>query len=265
MSKTFFIDLALCTDCNNCLMACKDEHCGNEFAGYTAEQPRHGHRWIDIMYRERGTYPRLDVAFLPKPCMNCKSPACADGDAVYTRADGIVMIDPEKAKGNKTLVEKCPYGAIYWNEEKNVPQKCTTCSHLLDDGWKQPRCSDACPTGALTWRDESEAQSGEWQVLNPEFGTGPRVYYKNLHRYERDFITGSADLGGDCLEGATAVLLDAKGEKLREQLTNAFGEFKFDNLETGKEYTVVLSMGDKKAERHLLLETTTDLDVIALD
>jgi Fe-S-cluster-containing dehydrogenase component len=66
------------------------------------------------------------------------------------RADGIVLIDPEKSVGQRSLVAACPYGAIWWNAEKNLPQKCTLCAHLLDTGWKAPRCVQACPTGALS-------------------------------------------------------------------------------------------------------------------
>lgn len=265
MSKTFYIDLAKCTDCNNCFMSCKDEHCGNEFPGYVGEQPLHGHRWIEILYRERGTFPRFDITYLPRPCMHCSSPACRTDDAVYIRSDGLVMIDPEKAKGRRDIVDLCPYHAIYWNEELAVPQKCTGCAHLLDEGWPEPRCVDDCPTLALTWRDEAEAEKEEgWQVLEPEHGTGPRVYYKNLHRYLKDFITGSADRNGDCLEGALAELFGENGEKLAETRTNMFGEFKFDSLEKGKRYRVALTLDGAKAERELLLETSTDLGVIPM-
>ena len=49
----------------------------------------------------------------------------AKDGAVYKGDDGIVIIiDPEKAKGQKEIVDTCPYRAIYWNEEKDVPQKC---------------------------------------------------------------------------------------------------------------------------------------------
>ncbi len=107
------------------------------FPGYTQAQPRHDHRWIDVKRCERGQYPLIDVAYRPTPCMH------AANGAITLRDDGIVLIDPEKAKGQKHLVQSCPYGAIYWNEEKEVPQKCTMCAHLLDDDWKQPRCAQA--------------------------------------------------------------------------------------------------------------------------
>ena len=156
----FIIDVEKCENCNNSFLACKDEHCGNDWPGCAAEQPRHGHRWMNIHARERGRFPVIDVAYLPMPCMHCADAPCiraAADRSVFRRPDGIVIIDPEKARGRKDLVKSCPYGAIWWNEEKSLPQKCTFCAHLLDDGWKSPRCVQACPTGALAavWMDEA--------------------------------------------------------------------------------------------------------------
>ena len=103
------IDVALCHDCNNCFMADKDEHVGNDWPGYTASQPRHGHRWMNILRRERGQYSRNDVAYLPMPCQHCTNAPCVTADgAVYQREDGIVMIDPVKAKGHEECTcKKC--------------------------------------------------------------------------------------------------------------------------------------------------------------
>ncbi len=69
--------------------------------------------------------------------------------AVYKRKDGLVLIDPKKAKGRKEIVDSCPYGVIYWNDQQGIPQKCTGCAHLIDDGWTETRCTQVCPTGAL--------------------------------------------------------------------------------------------------------------------
>ena len=38
------------------------------------------------------------------------------------RDDGIVIFDPEKSKGQRQLVDACPHGAVWWNEEKQIPQ-----------------------------------------------------------------------------------------------------------------------------------------------
>jgi len=237
------IDIEKCEDCNNCFLACKDEHVDNEWPGYTEAQPRHGHRWINILRKERGQFPLIDVAYRPTPCQHCDDAACIardDSQAVFKRADGVVLIDPQKAKGQKQLVKACPYGAIWWNAEKNVPQKCTLCAHLLDSGWSQPRCVQACPTGAMQMvKVEDEAMirlatTERLKVLSPELGTHSRVYYKNLHRFENCFIAGSVAIDSDgvmdCVQGAAVVL--KQEDQITDQVqTNEYGDFKFDDLE----------------------------------
>jgi len=245
------IDVEKCEDCNNCFLACKDEHMDNDWPGYTQPQPLHGHRWINIHRKERGQYPLIDVAYLPVPCMHCDNAPCvnaAKDGAVYKREDGIVMIDPQKAKGEKDILKVCPYDAIWWNEQKDVPQKCTFCTHLLDNGWKEPRCVQACPTGALRviHTEDSEmkkiVESEMLKVLSPEYNTNPHVYYKNLYRFNRCFISGSVALEKEglieCAEGANITLIGTSKKK-DEASTDNFGDFKFDNLkkQSGK-YTI---------------------------
>ena len=95
------IDVRWCHDCNNCFMSCKDEHVGNDWPGYTAAQPRHGHRWMNIERRERGRYSRNDYSYLPMPCQHCEKCPLVDAGYATRREDGIVMIDLEAAKGKK--------------------------------------------------------------------------------------------------------------------------------------------------------------------
>lgn len=249
------IDVEKCENCNNCFLSCKDEHVDNDFPGYSRSQPRHGHRWMNIMRKERGQYPLIDVAYLPIPCMHCDNAPCiakAKDGAVYKREDGIVIVDPEKARGQKGIVDACPYGVIWWNEEKNIPQKCTLCAHLLDEGWKEPRCVQACPTGAMhiVRAEDSEMQkiieSERLEALNPEYKTRPRVHYKNLYRFTRCFIAGSVavHVNGkeECAEGAKVTLVNATNEKMGEYMTDNYGDFKFDNLEeNSSRYTLQIA------------------------
>ena len=272
------IDVEKCEDCNNCFLACKDEHVDNDWPGYAISQPRHGHRWMNIMRKERGQYPMIDVAYLPMPCMHCDVAPCikaAKAGAVYKRDDGIVIIDPEKARGQEDIAKACPYDAIWWNEEKNVPQKCTFCAHLLDDGWKEPRCVQACPTGALRvvrTRDRNmqvRVASEGLQVLNPQYNTNPRVYYKNLYQFMRCFIGGSVayEKEGitDCAEGAR-VALRKGSEKISELVTDNFGDFKFDNLEENSgRYSLEISFRDyEKKSLEVDLKTSLSLETIVL-
>ncbi|MDH3314598.1 MAG: oxidoreductase [Gammaproteobacteria bacterium] len=237
------IDVAKCNNCNNCFLASKDEHVDNDFPGYAAPQPRHGHRWINILRQERGRVPMVNVAYLPTMCNHCDDAPCVrastDG-AVYQRPDGIVIIDPQKAAGRKEIVGSCPYGAIWWNEERQVAQKWIFDAHLLDHGWKEPRCAQVCPTGAIrsVKAEDSEmdeiAESEALEVLHPEFGTKPRVYYQNLYCFTKCFIGGSVAVARDgvidCLEGAN-VILARRGARLAEQRTDVYGDFKFDGLD----------------------------------
>ena len=165
----------------------------------------------------------------------CPGHACNDdapciknalNNAVYKRDDGIVVIDPVKSKGQRNLVKACPYGAIWWNAEKEIPQKCVFCAHLLDDGWQKSRCVQACPTGALRMLhvEDSEmegiVQDEKLEILHPEYQPRPRVCYKNLYRYTKCFIAGSVaqahDGIEDCVNGETVIRYQ-DGRNCRDQ------------------------------------------------
>jgi Fe-S-cluster-containing dehydrogenase component len=219
-----------------------DEYVGNEFPGYTKPMPRHGHKWINILQKERGQVPMIDIAYVPTMCNHCDDPPCMKnaGGAITKRDDGIVLIDPEKAKGRKDLVDACPYGHIWWNEELQVPQHWPFDAHLIDDGWQQTRGHQSCPTGAmraLSIEDEAMermARDQGLEVMRPDLGARPRVYYRNLWRYSKCFIGGtlSAEAGGvvDCVEGAQVRLL-RNGAVVAECTSDNYGDFKFDKLD----------------------------------
>jgi hypothetical protein len=174
-------------------------------------------------------------------CNHCDDAPCVrnGGDAVTKRTDGIVIIDPVKARGRKDLVESCPYGHIWWNEELELPQAWPFDAHLIDEGWQQTRGHQSCPTGAMRalLLDDEEmqrmARDEALEVIRPELGTRPRVYYRNLWRYTSCFIGGSvsAEKDGvvDCVEGA-AVRLTKDGALVAEAETDNYGDFKFDRL-----------------------------------
>ena len=239
------IDVAECTNCQLCALATMDEYVGNAWPGYSAPMPRHGHRWIDILTKERGQVPMIDIAFVPTMCNHCDDAPCikaAKDGAITKRADGIVLIDPVKAKGQKQLVDACPYGHIWWNEEEGVPQAWPFDAHLLDQGWQQTRGQQSCPTGAMKAvkledaEMERRARAEGLEVMRGELGTKPRVWYRNLWRYTKCFIGGtlSAQSGGrvDCVEGANLRLLK-DGKLVAETASDNYGDFKFDRLEEG--------------------------------
>ena len=253
------IDVAECTNCQLCALSAMDEYVGNAWPGVAAPMPRHGHQWIDIKQKERGQAPMIDIAYVPTMCNHCDNAPCLakGGDAVKKRADGIVIIDPDKAKGRKDLVESCPYGHIWWNEELQLPQTWPFNAHLLDQGWQQTRGQQACPTGAMraikVEDDEMArmARDESLEVMKPEAGTKPRVYYRNLWRYSKSFIGGSVAMEAngvvDCVEGATVRLIK-DGQTVARATTDNYGDFKFDKLdENSGRYTIeVMGLGRTK-------------------
>ncbi|HEY5757347.1 MAG TPA: 4Fe-4S dicluster domain-containing protein [Steroidobacter sp.] len=236
------VDVALCENCQNCALAAKDEHVGNDFPTYSAPHAALGNSVVKIDRKVRGSGSMVDAAYLPRMCNHCDDAPClkagADG-SVRKRDDGIVIIDPVKAKGRRDLVDACPYRAIVWNEEQQLPQLWIFDAHLLDQGWSAPRCVQVCPTSAIEavkTSDESMAQrvaSERLTVLRPELQTRPRLYYRNLYRYTHCFIGGAvaAVMNGqsECLEAADVSLRRA-GSIVARLSTDGFGEFRFDGL-----------------------------------
>jgi Fe-S-cluster-containing dehydrogenase component len=240
--------------------------------------PKHGHKWINILQKERGQVPMIDIAYAPTMCNHCDDAPCIEKGkgAVIKRADGIVLIDPVKAKGRKDLVDACPYGHIWWNHEHEVPQTWTFDAHLLDQGWEQTRGQQSCPTGAMRAvcvEDEEmalKAREEGLEVMRPEFNTKPRVYYRNLWRYSKCFIGGtvSSEAHGmvDCVEGASVRLL--KGNSLLVAVTTSdnYGDFKFDKLDEGSgDYTVeITGKTGRKASVRAQLGASVNLGEIRL-
>jgi Fe-S-cluster-containing dehydrogenase component len=245
MSKwNLIIDVAECHNCHNCVVAAKDEFVGNEFAGYSAPHPAQGPGVIRIERRVRGSGHHVDAAYLPRLCNHCDDAPCvkAGGGAVKKRGDGIVIFDPAACRGRRDLVDACPYGAVVWNDERQLPQTWFFDAHLLDAGWHEPRGATVCPTRALKAVKlddaamQARAEAEGLRTLQPELGTKPRVYYRHLERFDSVFVAGSvvagAGLDTECVEGAVVDLL-RDGRTVARADTDTFGDFRLDGLVPG--------------------------------
>ena len=260
------IDANKCVGCYNCFLTCRDEYAGNNYPGYSALQPKSGANWIKVKEVERGMYPHVKVDHVTTTCCHCDDAACVKLDptgAVYRRPDGIVLIDPEKAKGNKDIVNTCPYRRIEWNEELGLPQKCTMCAHLLDAGDPEPRCVESCPSGALSFGDIDDPDSavsklyatGEFVPLNTGYCMGEKVLYRGL---PKKFVAGTV-IYGDISEAAVGVkvsLIGTDGE--HAAVTNGFGDFEVDGLPENTEFAVVIKAPGYK-DAKLSAKTTRDV------
>jgi NAD-dependent dihydropyrimidine dehydrogenase PreA subunit len=177
--------------------------------------------------------------------------------AISKRPDGLVLIDPAKCNGCKSCVDACPYRNIWFNEALNIAQKCTGCAHLLDRGFpiKEPRCVDACLLSGLRFGEEADLKDliAKAEVLHPEHGTKPRVYYIGL---PKRFIAGTVydPVAKEVVVGATLTL---SGHATATAKTDGFGDFWFEGLKVGK-FSVKI---DKDGKTKTINSISTDKDV----
>jgi tetrathionate reductase subunit B len=246
--KAFVIDVSRCNGCYSCQIACKDEHCGNDWTPYAKPQPETGQFWLKMQERERGTFPKVKVAYVPTLCNHCANAPCiaaCPAKAIQARPDGLVWIDPKLCTGCRACLDAkaCPYGAIYFNTTLNIAQKCTGCAHLVDrKAVFAARCADICVTGGMTFGEEADLKDliAKAEVMNPEFGTKPRVYYLNL---PKRFIAGTVYDPGkeEIIKDATCTL---SGDATATAKTDGFGDFWFEGLKVGN-YSLKIEAGGK--------------------
>lgn len=145
-------DAGRCIGCRTCVIACK------------AENNLERGSWMRVLTRgganadsPAGTYPALSLAWQPDACRHCRKPPCREAcpsEAVYKRPDGIVLIDREKCTGCRVCADACPYDAIRFDPGEGYAQKCTLCSHRIDQGLA-PFCVKECICGALRLGESS--------------------------------------------------------------------------------------------------------------
>lgn len=270
-------DVEKCCGCHSCFLACKDEYVGSAHLPVTEEQGEK-QQWLRVQEVEYGSGNKVKVDYIPIMCQQCENPVCGRGapdGAVYTRTDGIVVFDPEKAKGAKEIVKNCPYGVVFWNEQKQLPQKCTMCAHMLDAGEKTTRCVECCPTGALVFGDLSDPLSeiselartkgGQFENYKPFFSTGPRVRYLSL---PKPFISGEllySDAPGEPPCGIKLTLTcEETGEKI-EGASDYMGDFEFRALNNDAKYTLQAeARGYHPIEKEVYTSAAKNLGILVL-
>ncbi len=265
MSRIFLIDVGRCTGCYNCQLACKDEHCENDWTPYAAPQPMTGQFWCRVTEHVQGTIPKVKIHYIAHLCAHCEKAPClavCRTGAVTRRDDGFILIDPAKCAGCGECIRACPYDAIFFNEKLRIAQKCTGCAHLLDHGAKQPRCTEACPTDAMVFGEESEL--ADRLVGARPLTPGGKIWYKNI---PGEFIGGTVydPLEKEVVIGARCVLA-GEGRTL-ETLTDAYGDFWFRNLPAGGTYDLTISAPGfrEKSFARIVMDRSVNLDDIPLE
>jgi tetrathionate reductase subunit B len=175
------IDQERCIGCEACTVACKNENKGVQ--GYIRVMTQ------DTSQKDTpaGTFPNLNMIFLPTLCNHCEHPPCADAcplEAITKEDYGAVILDQAICDGCQTCLDACPYGAIIFNSETDKAEKCNLCRHRIDEGL-DPFCVICCEGQAIHFGDLNDPVSNVSKLLSaenrytlkPEAGTGPSVYY----------------------------------------------------------------------------------------
>ncbi|MBP2626578.1 MAG: Psr/DMSO reductase-like protein chain iron-sulfur binding subunit [Firmicutes bacterium] len=177
--RTMVVDLDRCIGCKSCEVACKHEN------GVAL-----GCTWNKVLtVGPTGTYPKLEMYYLPTMCQECKDAPCVKAcptGASYKSKDGVVLVDKEKCIGCQYCMFACPYGVRTFNEETKVVEKCTLCAHLQAAG-KQPACVEKCPAGCRFVGDIDDPNSEVARVIKnagsdsvhvlPDVGNQPSARY----------------------------------------------------------------------------------------
>ena len=266
MGKVFVFDHDYCNGCYGCQIGCKDEHCGNDWMPYQKPQPELGHFWCKTLQTTHGQAPKVTIEYLPLMCQHCDAcPGLEKYPEVFAkRADGLVTLDPVKSEGMKEILDVCPYGVIYWNEELNIPQKCDGCAHLVDAG-EIPHCVELCMTESLKFGDEEDFadEIAHATQIHPEFGTKPRFYYLNAPGL---FIAGSVydEKADEVIIGASIKLEGPDGISLKTT-SDDLGDFWFRKLDRGSYKVTMMADGYEAKSVSVELDKSLNIGDFALE
>jgi DMSO reductase iron-sulfur subunit len=147
MQKAFLFDVNKCTGCDACHVACSIEN-----------QLEPGVSWRRVHTFNPRHVPGVPSFHHSLACNHCVDPPCMKHcpALAYSKdpVTGAVTIDAEKCIGCKYCSWACPYDAPQFNRGTGTVEKCTFCTHRLDDGL-EPACVALCPTGALQFGDHT--------------------------------------------------------------------------------------------------------------
>jgi anaerobic dimethyl sulfoxide reductase subunit B (iron-sulfur subunit) len=164
----FIVDLAKCTGCYTCVVACHDR----------ADMPD---RLAIARVQESvsGSYPTPSLTYRLIHCFHCADPTCVSAcptQAIVKRPTGQVEIIRDLCLGCLACGAACPFRAIVLMPD-GTAAKCDRCQDQIDLG-QTPTCVRACPMRAL--RYEPFEETGQDRVVDAEFhdhGIGPAVVY----------------------------------------------------------------------------------------
>jgi Fe-S-cluster-containing dehydrogenase component len=149
-------DSTRCVGCLRCELACTEFNDGK--ASPTASRIKvrrnlnFGPKGVNSGQRGQGNWGNgLIVQDLCKQCPHpvpCAT-ACPNDAIVVSPSTNARVVDPDKCIGCKMCQRACPWEMMSFDSDTNKATKCFLCNG-------NPKCVEACPSGALTyiaWRD----------------------------------------------------------------------------------------------------------------
>ncbi len=162
------IDIDKCTGCGACMVACQAEN-NIPPSRKSFDRLRTVH-WLIVYKLSNGKkFPNHDIAYLPRPCMQCENPSCASVcPVVATTKDeegGIVSQIYPRCIGCRYCMAACPYHARVFNwfdpvwpeglektltpyvstRPRGVVEKCTFCHHRFQAAKERARAKGKDP------------------------------------------------------------------------------------------------------------------------
>ncbi|MDT4870357.1 cytochrome c nitrite reductase, Fe-S protein [compost metagenome] len=158
-----------------------------------------------VPYKVTGKYPNVSRKFLPRLCNHCEDPPCVRNcpvEATFVVEDGgFVLQRYERCIGCRSCMAACPYNARFmlpshrtYTPITNVVDKCTFCFHRVTQNLV-PACVQTCIGRSRVFGDINDPNSevsyliakNPTQVLRPEQGTKPHVFYIGADRNQTEF------------------------------------------------------------------------------
>ncbi len=189
--KAFFVDLTLCTACRACQTTCTQwkGHPGEETNSWSSDEYKAitstTYKLIHAEKAQNDGEKKIEWMYFPEQCRHCVDPPClcvaedVEGAVIHdTETGAVVFTEKTKAIDYSFIRQTCPYDIPKLRKDKAVI-KCNMCNERVQAG-KLPSCVEACPTGAMTFGDETPIKMLAQQRLKEVRAKYPQAHLGDI-------------------------------------------------------------------------------------